>query len=149
MNESEIPIVSSETNSPAAGSRVRRRAPVGRKAAAPRPKATRRPPATPKRKAVPRSRQAPRANDLRGLLRALASKASGARGRLAAASGEGARATRRTWQKVSGASRKTIDRLAAEWKQMDTAKKAQVLAALLAALAAASAPMVRKGLKKR
>ncbi len=97
---------------------------------------------------APRSR-AGRGADLQGLLQTLAKRASAARGRLAAASDEGARATRRAWKKVSGASRKTIDRLAAEWKEMDSARKAQFVAALLTALAAASAPIVRRGLKKR
>ena len=69
--------------------------------------------------------------------------------RVAAASGQSAQATRRAWRRVSGASRKTIDRLTADWKQMDPARKAQFVAALLTALAAASAPLVRRGLKKR
>ncbi len=55
---------------------------------------------------------------------------------------------RRTLGKASTASKKTIDRLAREWKGMDTAKRAQFIAALLGALAAASAPIVRRRLKK-
>ncbi len=147
MNESEIPIVVKENGSPAGG-RARGRVPAGRKA--PRPKGARRAPAAAKKKSVSRARPAARRGaDLQGLLRTLASKAADARGRLATASGEGARVTRRAWQRVSGASRKTIDRLTAEWKQMDATKKAQFVAALLTALAAASAPLVRRRLKKR
>jgi hypothetical protein len=149
MNESEIPIVSPETSSLATAGRLVRR-PTARRKVSPRPKAARRAPAA-KRKPVARSRaRAPRrAAELQGILRNLASKAAVARGRLVAASGEGARATRQTWRKVSGVSRKAIDRLLLDWKQMDAAKKAQFVAALLTALAAASTPLVRRRLKKR
>jgi hypothetical protein len=144
MNESEIPIAPSDSSSAA-----RRRAPAKRKAA-PRAKAARTGAAGERRKSAPRSRPSSRRGaDLQGLLQTLAKRASAARGRLAAASDEGARATRRAWKKVSGASRKTIDRLTVEWKEMDPAKKAQFVAALLAALAAASTPIIRRRLKKR
>jgi hypothetical protein len=144
MNESQIPIATSDS-----GSAARRRAPAKRKAA-PRAKAARTGSAGGRRKSAPRSRRSSRRGaDLQGLLQMLAKRASAARGRLAAASDEGARATRRTWKKVSGASRKTIDRLTVEWKEMDPARKAQFVAALLTALAAVSAPLVRRGLKKR
>jgi len=83
------------------------------------------------------------------MIRALGQKAAKARGQITAASTEGSQATRRAWKKVSGASRRTIDKLAADWKGLDPARKAQVVAALLTALAAASAPLVRRGLKKR
>ena len=49
---------------------------------------------------------------------------------------------------ASKASRKTITRLAGEWKSMEPRKKASLLAALLGAAAAASVPLVRKSLKK-
>jgi hypothetical protein len=146
MTESQTPAGGGDTAAPSAG-RPRRR-PASRTKTAARPR-TRRPSAAPKRKPAAASRPAARTGDLQGLLRTFASKASAARGHIASASGAGAQRTRLAWQKVSGSSRKTIDRLAAEWKQMDAAKKAQVLAALLSALAAASAPLVRRGLKKR
>ena len=148
MNESEIPIVSRETSSLAAAGRLVRRTPARRKTS-PRPKAARRATPAAKRKPVARARVARRGAELQGILRNLASKAADARGRLVAASGEGARATRQAWRRVSGVSRKAIDRLLLDWKQMDAAKKAQFVAALLTALAAASAPLVRRGLKKR
>jgi hypothetical protein len=143
VTESETPIErSSEAASPAA--RNRRRAAGTRRAPAKKSSTTRKP------KTVPPARPASRAGrDLDGLLRSLAKKAASARGRIASASGGGARATRRAWQKTSTASRKAIGRLAAEWKRMEPATKAQVLAALLTTLAAASAPLVRRGLKKR
>jgi len=146
MNESEIPIVSGEaTSSPP--SRPRRRAPARPKTAT-RRKAARRPPASARK--VPAARPAAaRSAELQAMLQALARRAVRARGRLAQASGSGAQATRRAWRTVSGASRKTIERLTSEWKQLDRAKKAQFVAALLTALAAASAPLVRRGLKKR
>ena len=77
------------------------------------------------------------------MLESLAQRASEAGGRVADLSGEGAVAARRALGKASTASRRAIDRLTREWKQMDTAKKAKFVAALLAALAAASAPLVR------
>jgi hypothetical protein len=143
MNDSEIPVPSSD--SPA----TRKRSPARRKPAA-RAKAVRPAAGGARRKSAPRSRStARRGGDLQGLLQTLAKRASAARGRLASASDEGARATRKAWKKVSGVSRKTIDRLTVEWKQMDSARKAQFVAALLTALAAASAPIVRRGMKKR
>jgi len=144
MNESEIPIAANESGSPS-----RRRAPAKRRTGT-RPKSARRAPTAGRRAPSRRSASAERgAAELQGLLRGLAKRASAARGHLATASGEGAKATRRAWKMVSGASRKTIDRLAAEWKRMDATKKAQFVAALLTALAAASAPIVRRGLKNR
>ncbi|HTO88795.1 MAG TPA: hypothetical protein VMR54_14850 [Thermoanaerobaculia bacterium] len=150
MNESDVPIASSQTSSATTDSRPGRRVAARRKSA-PRPKTARRATPSTKRKGTARSGPAAarRGADLRGILQTLANKAAGARGRLAAASGESARATRRTWQRVSGVSRKTIDRLLTEWKQMDAAKKTQFIAALLTALAAASAPIVRRSMKKR
>ena len=148
MNESDTPIDTG--GSPAAGP-GRRRAPA-RRAAAPRSKTARSPrrAAPARRKSARRTRSAARGgSDLQQLLRTLADRATDAGSRIATASGQSAQATRRAWRRVSGASRKTIDRLAADWKQMDPARKAQFVAALLTALAAASAPLVRRGLKKR
>lgn len=137
-------------SAPAAGPRTRR-ATTTRKTAAPRPaSAARKPAAARKRKPALGARPAgSNGRDFEGLLQNLAKKASGARDRLASASGDGVEATKRVWQKMSGASRKAIGRLSAEWKQMEPTTKAQVLAALLTTLAAASAPLVRKRLKRR
>jgi hypothetical protein len=148
VNESDTPIETGGSSSPGAG-RGRRRAPA-RRAPAPGLKTARRPrrAAPARRKSASRS-AAQGGGDLQRLLRTLADKATDAGSRLAAASGQSAQATRRAWSRVSGASRKTIDRLTADWKQMDPAKKAQFVAALLTALAAASAPIVRRSLKKR
>ena len=51
--------------------------------------------------------------------------------------------------KAGAASRKTIDRLLKEWRRMDATRKLQFTAALLGALAAATAPVVRSRMKKR
>ena len=72
-----------------------------------------------------------------------------ARAAIAEASGQGATAVVRAVGNASTASRRTISRLAREWKAMDPRKKARVLAALLGAAAAASAPLVRSRWKKR
>ncbi len=143
MTESEIPIDRTSAAAPPAA-RTRRRAAGTRRAPAKKSPAPRR------TKTASPARPAPRAGrDLDGLLRNLAKRAASARNRLASASDGGARATRRAWQKTSQASRKAIGRLATEWREMEPATKAQVLAALLTTLAAASAPLVRRGLKKR
>jgi hypothetical protein len=68
---------------------------------------------------------------------------------LAALSGEGIEKARGALGKAGTASRKTIDRMTREWKQMDPRRRAQVVAALVAALAAASAPIVRSRMKKK
>jgi hypothetical protein len=51
--------------------------------------------------------------------------------------------------KAGAASKRTIDRLLREWRRMDTSRKLQFTAALLGALAAATAPVVRSRMKKR
>jgi len=81
------------------------------------------------------------------LLQKFASKASEAGAGVAALSGESAAAARRTLSHATTASKKTIGRLKKEWKRMDTQRKAQVVAAVLGALAAASAPFVRNRIR--
>ena len=63
-------------------------------------------------------------------------------------SGQGTDAARRALQDAGAASKKTIARLTKEWEGMDARRRAQFVAALLAALAAASAPVVRNRMKK-
>ena len=83
------------------------------------------------------------------VLRGFARKANQAGASLAALSGEGVVSARRALGSAGAASKSTIDRIAREWKQMDARRRAQFIAALLAALAAASAPIVRSKMKKR
>jgi hypothetical protein len=148
MTESEVHGERGGEPSPAAATRARR-AQTRRRKASGTPAATRKSsPAARKKTASPRTASRGK-RELEGLVATLAKRASSARNRLAAASGDGAAATRRAWKKISGTSRKAIGRLAEEWKEMDSSTKAQVLAALLTTLAAASAPLVRRGLKKR
>ncbi|HSS44201.1 MAG TPA: hypothetical protein VLO07_02580 [Thermoanaerobaculia bacterium] len=82
-------------------------------------------------------------------VKAWAKRAAGAGVTLAALSSGGIEKTREALGKAGTASRKTMDRMAREWKQMDPRRRAQVVAALLAALAAVSAPIVRSQIKKR
>jgi hypothetical protein len=82
------------------------------------------------------------------MIRSIAESVSVTRQAIAEASGQGATAVRRAYGTASKASRETVTRLANEWKAMDPKKKAGILAALLGAAAAASAPLVRKSLKK-
>ncbi len=86
---------------------------------------------------------------LASLLDGLSRQASRTGTRIAALSERGVSGARRTLRKASAGSKKTIDRLAREWKGMDTARRAQFIAALLGTLAAASAPIVRSRLKKK
>lgn len=123
----------------------RRRKPAARKAAG----AAHRPgKAAPRRKASARRKPAARAASLESVIRSITGSVTMARAAIAEASGQGATAVRRAVGSASKSSRKTITRLANEWKSMDPKKKARVLAALLGAAAAASAPLVRKTFKK-
>jgi len=94
---------------------------------------------TPKKKAA----------SLEGLLRDFSKRASKAGASIASFSGEGLDSAKKAIGQAGAASRSTIDRLTREWKKMDAKKRAQFAAALLAALAAASAPIVRSSLKKK
>jgi len=82
------------------------------------------------------------------VIRSITGGVTVARAAIAEASGTGASAVLRTVGRASNASRDTVSRLAREWKAMDPRKKARILAALLGAAAAASAPLVRRSLKK-
>jgi hypothetical protein len=104
------------------------------------------------RKKTPAARRAPKKRkpaSLEGLLRDFSKRASKAGASIASISGEGFDSAKKAIGQASAASRSTIDRLTHEWKRMDAKKRAQFAAALLAALAAASAPIVRSSLKKK
>jgi hypothetical protein len=137
-NEDEsrvVPIAARTRRKPAA----RKKAPAARK---PRTAATAR------RKPAASARRRPaRPTNLEAVIASITGGVAVARAAIAEASGQGATAVRRALGSASKASRRSITRMAHEWKSMDARKKAQVLAALLAA-AAASAPLVRKTLKK-
>jgi hypothetical protein len=91
--------------------------------------------ARPRARKTPGKRQAKTkpAPALAALLSAFASRASAAGSRVAEVSGAGARA-----------SKSVIDRMRSEWKSLDSARKVEFVAALLAALAAASVPLARR-----
>jgi len=127
------------------GSTRRRKAPARKAAAARR---SGKPAARSKSKAPARRKAAGSGTSFEGMIRSIAASVAVAREAIAEASGQGATAVRRAYGSASKASRKTVKRLASEWKAMDPKKKAGVLAALLGAAAAASAPLVRKSLKK-
>jgi len=94
-----------------------------------------------------RSRKSPGLS-FEGVIQSITGGVAVARAAIAEVSGQGATAVRRAVGTASRASRQTVTRLAREWKAMDPKKKARVLAALLGAAAAASAPLVRKSFKK-
>jgi hypothetical protein len=83
------------------------------------------------------------------LIRQLAAQAGRAGSRIASISEDGVVTARRGWGKASAISRKAIQRFASEWQKMDTKKRIQFVSAILGAVAAASAPIVRKKLRKR
>ncbi len=124
--------------------------PTRRRKAAPRkPAAARKPAKTPARRRAPaRRKSAPKAASFETVIRSITRGVTIARAAIAEASGQGVAAMRRAVGDASKVSRKTVKRLAAEWKTMDPKKKAGMLAALLGAAAAASAPLVRKSFKK-
>ncbi len=122
----------------------KRRRPAARKTAGAR---TRKPAA--RRKAPAGRRKTSRTASFEGVIRSITGGVAVARAAIAEASDQGASAVRGALGTASRASKKTVNRLAGEWKAMDPKKKAGILAALLgAAAAAASAPMVHKRLKK-
>ena len=120
---------------PAATAATKRRAPAGKKTAT----------ATVRR--TPRKKKA--SGSLEGLLRDFSKRASKAGASIATISGEGLDSAKKAMGQAGAASKSTIDRLTREWKKMDAKKRAQFAAALLGALAAASAPIVRSSLKKK
>lgn len=129
-------------------------APAGR--AAPRKRtASRKKPAAARRrsparkKRASRARSSRRASGLQSFLGQAAARASAAGVSLAAFSGEGMERAREALGKAGSASRKTVEGLLDQWKRMDPRRRAQFLAALLGALAAASAPIVRSRIRKK
>ena len=104
---------------------------------------------TARRPGAPRRRKASRGPSFEGVIRSITGGVGVARAAIAEASGQGAVAVQRALGTASKASRRTITRLAEDWKAMDPKKKARVLAALLGVAAAASAPLVRSRWKKR
>ncbi len=79
----------------------------------------------------------------------LSTRASAAGARIARLSEGGTAAARRALEKVRGLSKKTAKRLSRDWQKMDTRRRTQLVATLVAALGAAAAPLVARQLKKR
>jgi len=121
----------------------RRAAPAGTKRRAP----ARKKPGT--ASAAARRSRKRSSGSLEGLLRDFSKRASKAGSSIATISGEGFDSAKKAIGQAGAASKTTIDRLTREWKKMDAKKRAQFAAALLGALAAASAPIVRSSLKKK
>jgi hypothetical protein len=86
--------------------------------------------------------------NLSALLDEWSARAAAAGKGLKTLSAQGTSAARKAFRGAGAASKKTIARLAKEWEGMDAKRRAQFIAALVAALAAASAPIVRSRLKK-
>lgn len=93
-----------------------------------------------------RRRRAPKATGLDAFLNDLAKRANKASTKISNLSEEGTAAARRTLGKVSAGSKKTISRVRKEWDGMNSTRKVEFVAGLLAALAAAGA--VRKATRK-
>jgi hypothetical protein len=119
----------------------KRRAPARRKRSSRKPSARR-------RRAPGRSRARSTTKSFAALLEGWAAKATAAGKSLKTLSGQGTDVARQALQGAGAASKKTIARLAKEWESLDTKRRTQFVAALLAAFAAASAPVVRNRMKK-
>jgi hypothetical protein len=102
----------------------------------------------PRRKTTARKKTAARSRSFESVIESITGSVAVARAAIAEASGQGASAVARALGGASIASHRTITRLAKEWRGMDPRKKARVLAALLGAAAAVSAPLVRRRFKK-
>jgi hypothetical protein len=133
--ETEIP---AEHQTSAAAPK-RRTAPARRKASSRKAPARR-------KKAGSRARATTKS--LSALLDGWSARAAAAGKGLKTLSGQGKDAARQAFRDAGAASKKTIARLAKEWEGMDAKRRTQFVAALLAALAAASAPIVRNRMKK-
>ena len=152
----------SESTSAGASSSSGETAPARKRASRPRRKAgtaarkttsgarktaTRRATTTKRRKGpATRRRRAPKATGLDAFLNDLAKRANQASTKISNLSEEGTAAARRTLGKVSAGSKKTISRVRKEWDGMNSTRKVEFVAGLLAALAAAGA--VRKATRK-
>ena len=130
----QTPVTPAET-------KARRRAPAKKKASTPRPAARKKAPARPK--------AAAKAGRLETMLESFSKSASRAGASISAVSGESVRSAKKAWNQAGVASKSTVKRVLKEWRDLDPKRRAQYVAALLAALAAASAPVVRARLKKR
>ena len=136
MAETETPV---EHPTPAAAPK-KRRAPARRKRSSRKPAR--------REKAPERSRARSTTKSFAALLEGWAAKAAAAGKSLKTLSGQGTDVARQAFRGAGAASKKTIARLAKEWESLDTKRRTQFVAALLAALAAASAPVVRNRMKK-
>lgn len=137
MTETETPV---EHPTPAAAPK-KRRAPARRTRSPRKPSARR-------KKAPGRSRSRSTTKSFAALLEGWAAKAAAAGKSLKTLSGQSTDVARQALHGAGAASKKTIARLAKEWESLDTKRRTQFVAALLAALAAASAPVVRNRMKK-
>ena len=144
-----------EAAPPPPASKPRRKSqPARRASAAPRPaKATSRKPEPASRaKAKPaasRKKARPTAGSLEKLLDGFFARASGTGARIASFSEDSFSGARRTLDRASTSTRKAAERLSREWKKMTPARRAQVATALLTALAAASASVVKSHGRKK
>jgi hypothetical protein len=123
----------------------RRRAPA-RKSSTGTTRRTRKPAA--RRRPAARRKGAAAPLSFESVIHSITGGVAVARAAIAEASEGGASAFLRAADSASRASRRTVTRLASEWRSMEPRKKARLLAALLGAAAAASVPLVRKSLKK-
>lgn len=135
----------SSSTTTSAATKTRRKSPAKAKRSA---TGTRKAPA--RRKTVaPRRAPKKKPASLEGLLRDFSKRASKAGAGIVSFSEGGIESAKKAMGQAGAASRSTIDRLTREWKKMDAKKRAQFAAGLLAALAAASAPIVRSSMKKK
>jgi hypothetical protein len=135
-----------ESNSVVEMSTTKRRRAPARKPSSGATHRTRKPAA--RRRPATRRKAAAAPVSFESVIRSITGSVAVARAAIAEASENGASAVLRAADSASRASRRTVTRLADEWRAMEPRKKARLLAALLGAAAAASVPLVRKSLKK-
>jgi hypothetical protein len=137
MSADETP----RTPDTAAAKKSPARKPAPRRAAAKRP--------SPKKSAPTRPRKPAAMSAPQGLLDQLAARVNELGDVLASLTGEGARATRQTYDQAAKAARQATRKLSSEWQKMDTRKKAQIAAGVLAAVAAAIATPLALARRKK
>jgi hypothetical protein len=82
------------------------------------------------------------------MLASFSKSASRAGASVSSLSSDSVRSAKRAWNKAGVASKSTVKRVLKEWRDLDPKRRASYVAALVGALAAASAPIVRSKLKR-
>jgi len=143
------PAPAAAVSKPKAKPKARRTAPrkpsAAAKVAVKRPVPARKPAASKSKPASAARKPSP--GGLEAMLASFSKSASRAGASVSSLSSDSVRSAKRAWNKAGVASKSTVKRVLKEWRDLDPKRRASYVAALVGALAAASAPIVRSKLK--